>query len=710
MKRLIVSLLCLAVAFSAFGCAGANSAAIIGERGAYGAASEETNYFVLDGQSDYKIVIPENATATESYAAGELKNYITTVTGASIDVKKDTGMTYDTSDKVLSVGKTVYQKGAGLTSDDYAGLNGGYIIRTFGNVYVFDADTKNGLVYSVYHFLTDNFGVEFLTWDETYIPENVTTVEAKPINVKDVPSFQIRDFYSYPVWYKSQGVTAKLGMNSPSFKNDDIFDSPFYYGYYYESNGTTYSSTREGHSIESLLCVDAYRNGVIPSVNYKTEAGGAHKHLNLGYWAVHPEWYAYDPTYDRSNGMGYSQEEFCYSNGLTDDGDFDSSKDNTFTAKIIEIVKNMIKEETSENANYLMLGHGDFYAQCKCERCKKMYTKYGEDFSGLYCVWANAVAKEINAWKAAENIKRPVKFVIFAYSKSIAAPVRSDGEGGWVPLDPKIKLDDSIVIKMAYRNCNSHALWDETCEQNETKRNEFRQWQTLASEFAIWDYSCNFTDYLWYLPDYGTLKQNYEYYKSINVKHLLTQGTPSEYNYYEYHLKAYVSLNLMWNVDRNVNELIEKFNRLYFGEKYAPYVNLYRDIFENHTAVLDYERKASGGYHATTGDDLNMKSPDNYSRAMLEAAISAIDRAIEAVHADASLNSEEKDALELKLRSVKITPQYMLLRLGYVIYENEVKAIATDFFKSIDMLKLSYVREGSTIANSFAQMKESYGL
>ncbi len=706
MKKFIVSLLCIVLAFTAFGCTGAS-----GEfsRGAYNAA-DSGNYFVKNGQTEYSIVIPETPTATETYAAGILKNYIDIATGVNILIKSDAGRTYNSSDKVLSLGKTVYQKGAGLSDSDYAGLNGGYILKSFGNAYVFDADTKNGLVYSVYHFLTDCFGVEFLTWDEVYIPENVTEVAAPELNVKDVPTFQIRDFYSYPVWYKSQAVTATLGMNSPSFKTTEEFDSPFYYGYYYDVNDVKYSSTREGHSIESLLCVDAYRNGVIPSVNYKTSDGGALNGINLGYWAVHPEWYAYDPGYNRSNSQGYSQEEFCYSNGLTDDGDFDRSKDNTFTAKIIEIVKTMIREETSENANYLMLGHGDWYAQCKCDRCKAMYVKYGENFSGLYCVWANAVVKEVNKWLADENITRPVKYVIFAYSKSIAAPVRADENGNWVPLDPKIKLDDSIVIKMAYRYCNSHTLWDEACQYNEVKRNEFRQWQTLANEFAIWDYSCQFPDYLWYLPDYGTLKSNYEYYKSLNVKHLLTQGTPSEYNYYEYHLKAYVSLNLMWNVDQDVNALIEKFNRLYFGEKYAPYVNLYRDIFENHTAILDYERKAAGGFHASTDNDLNMKTAENYSRAMLEAAISAIDKALAAVKSDNALTPDEKSALELKLRSVKITPQYMMLRLGYIIYESELKALAADFFESIDLLKLTYMREGSTVANSFAQMKESYGL
>lgn len=667
-------------------------------------------YFVKDDKTEYKIVVPAEATATETYAANELKNYISETVNCNIVVVSDENKSFDTTDKVLSVGKTAYQKGAGLTDEDYENLNGGYLLKSFGTVYILDSDTKNGLIYSVYHFLTLFFGVEFLTLDYTYIPQNVHDVAAYSVNIKDVPTFPVRDFYSYPVWFKSQGDAARLGMNSPSFRTNEIFDAPFYYGYYYQYDGKTYNSTREGHSIESMLCVDAYRNGAIPSPSYKSTENGASQYYKYGYYGLHEDWYAYDPNYERTNSDGRSQEEFCYSNGLTADGDFDASDANSFTAKIVEICMNMIREETSENAYYLMLGHGDYYAQCKCGKCKENYKKYGDNFSGLYCVWANAVAKEVKKRMQAEGVNKQVKFVIFAYSKSLACPVTENADGSYTPIHPKIKLDDSVAIKMAYGECSSHALWNENCEANETQRTAFKQWSSLSNEFAIWDYVCNYKDYLWYMPDYGTLKENYEYYKSLNVKHQLSQGTPGEYNYYEYHLKCYVSLNLMWNVDQDVNALIEKFNNLYFGEKYAPYVNLYRDIFENHAAILDYERKDDGGYHATTGDNRNMKSADNYSREMLEAAIGAIDKAIALANADTDLTGEEKETLILRLRSVKVTPQYMLLRLGYVINENELKLIAADFFESVEKLKLTYVREGSNVANSFDQMKQSYGL
>ena len=72
-------------------------------------------------------------------------------------------------------------------------------------------------------------------------------------------------------------------------------------------DGVTYNSTREGHSIESMLCVDAYRNGAIPSPSYKSTANGASQYYKYGYYGLHEDWYAYDPNYERTNSDWRSQ-------------------------------------------------------------------------------------------------------------------------------------------------------------------------------------------------------------------------------------------------------------------------------------------------------------------------------------------------------------------------------------------------------------------
>ena len=75
-----------------------------------------------NGATGYQIVIPENADACEEYAAQELELLFEEATGADIAVVRDTGMTFDESEKVISLGETSIKQGSGLDVAA-AGLN-----------------------------------------------------------------------------------------------------------------------------------------------------------------------------------------------------------------------------------------------------------------------------------------------------------------------------------------------------------------------------------------------------------------------------------------------------------------------------------------------------------------------------------------------------------------------------------------------------------
>ena len=680
------------------------------------ASDKENGYFVKDNRTEYVIVIPKNYTENEEYAANELKRYINITTSSNINIRTDEGLSYSENKKYISVGKTVFQKSADLSDVDYENLKtGGFFIKNFGSLYVLDSGCAEGVLYSVYEFLNVFFGVEFLTYDDSYIP-TLKDVKATEINLISTPAFDIRDYYYYAVWFQGLTYGAKLRMNSSSFKADSKVggeNNYAYYGYYYDYNGTTSFVQREGHTIQALLAVDAYLNGYNSEPYYKTSANGANSNYALGYFAIHPEWYAYNPTYDRINSRGYSQEEICYSNGLDDNGNYIYQDRNTpdenknLITKMAEICANMVENEVSENAVYLMLGHADYYAQCQCQKCQAAYKKYG-GFGGTTIVWGNAVIKETKRLLKEDGCTKDVKFVMFAYSKSIDAPVIWNNDGTCRPVSDKVIADKDMVIKMAYRNCVYHSLWDEDCEQNQILRDRFKGWSTISDSFVIWDYTCCFTDYLYYMPNFGTIQDNYKYYQTIGVKHLLSQGCPSEYNYYDSNLHCYVMCKLMWNPNQDVNALIKKFNKLYFGEKYAEYVNLYRDVFENYYAIKDAEEEH--GFHASTTYELDFTNPATYSLTVLKRAADIIQQAIDEVNNDITLNTEEREILIKKLRSVKITPQYMMLDLQLLTDEDEIRKVAIDFFESIEILKLTYRCEGNLVANSFEEMKKSYNI
>ena len=681
---------------------------------------KENGYFVKNGVSDYKIVVPSDCAVNVSYAAEQLQLYVLQSTDCRLPIVSDVEVS-TAEEKIISLEKTFYQEAANLSVDYTSMQSGGFFLKNVNGWYFIDSATQEGLLYGVYDFLNLFFGVEFLTGDYTYI-ERATDVKAYDIDYVNIPTFVIRDYLADTFATYTHGIqfAAKMKMNTSSpwtaasASINGLDTNPYYAHYYVDTNGTVTKTSSEGHTIQFLLANDAYEQGYNPTPLYATTSGGARSEFPYGYLGVNRDWYAWNPAHNRANSLGYCQEEICYTNGLDANGKYIPQEDGisesemSVTTKIIQIVKEMILDSRNKNAVYLMLGHADYSSKCLCDDCLAAYEKYGT-FSGATIAWVNEVIRNIKEWQAATGNSKEVKYVILAYDKSIDAPVVKNADGTYKVKHPNCQPDKDIIVKMAYRNCCYHSLWDESCTQNDILRRQFTEWSSLVDKFAIWDYTCNYNDLLWYLPNFGTIKDNYLYYQKIGVQHLISQGSPNEYNFYESHLHTWVSCKLMWNPYQDVNRLIERFNELYFGE-YASYVNTYRDIFENHFAILDETKE--NGFHAHSANSLDFKAKENYTLALLERASNVIQEAIEKVRTDESLDAFTKEELELKLRGVQVTPQYMMLQLGLIPNDDakKRKEVATTFFESIDMLDLSYFAEGSTAEHTFETMREKYGV
>lgn len=672
-------------------------------------------YLYKDGATSYHVVIPAEATATETYAAQEFQIWFRELTGVDISIVSDADETFDTENKVISIGKTVYQKNVDLSGVDYSELKtDGFITKSFGNVYILDSGSKDGLIYSAYNFLEIFFGLEFMTNEYTYIPKIGEEVVAYKTDITDIPAFAVRDYYAYSAFYEGVTYGTRMRNNSSVYAQDSIRDKSYYFGYYCNYNGnSSWFPQRMGHTITALLSADAYVNGVNShlvtssnpdSPNFKSDANGASKNWNLGYYNAHPDWYAQD-TNTRYNANNDSQEEVCYSNGLTEDGEYDPTQTDSLVNKMIDICKIMILDPRNDESTALMLGHGDYEAKCQCEKCKKFYEKFG-GFSGATCVWMNAIVKEVKVWMQEQGIDRKISFVMFAYSKSITPPGTYNEDGTFTPISNKVILDDDIAVQMAWRNCTYHDLWDMDCVQNEDKRKEFSAWSTLAKSMEIWDYDAIYSNYLWYMPNSQVLSEQYKYYTTIGVNRVLTQGAPSANKYYQYHLKQWLSLKLLWNPNQDVCELIKDFNNKFFTERYAVYVNKYLDVMNNHLAILDATKE--NGIHLGTYNLMDTLSGDVFDYKLLNAAIDIIYEGIEEVESDNTLSSEDKARISKHLRSVAVTPQYMVLKLGYIVDATELKEFATEFFYNADLLGLESLCEGNF--EKISVWKKAFGL
>ena len=153
---------------------------------------DTSTIFVENQKSDYDIIVAEDASEPELYAAKELKKYVKEATGVELAIVTDAGKDFDKNKKYISVGDTKIFDNSGMTVS-YEELNrDGYKIKTFGNTVVINAFQDIGVIYGVYGFLTAQFNWEAYAGDEIYF-EKTDKAYIKDFDFVDAPDFEGRE-------------------------------------------------------------------------------------------------------------------------------------------------------------------------------------------------------------------------------------------------------------------------------------------------------------------------------------------------------------------------------------------------------------------------------------------------------------------------------------------------------------------------------------
>ncbi|MBR5561881.1 MAG: DUF4838 domain-containing protein [Clostridia bacterium] len=136
-------------------------------------------YIVIDGESDFSIVIPEGADDCILTAADELNTYIKKISGADLPI---------ITESALEDGK----KAIVLENDcDEAGEDG-FQLFSDGDRLVINGSDSRGTLYGVYTLLEEYFGVRWFTPTLETVPESKDIVTDANINRVVEPSFVLR--------------------------------------------------------------------------------------------------------------------------------------------------------------------------------------------------------------------------------------------------------------------------------------------------------------------------------------------------------------------------------------------------------------------------------------------------------------------------------------------------------------------------------------
>ena len=553
--------------------------------------SKPITALVKGGRSDYKIVIPAEPSETEEYAASEMQKYVKESTGVDLNIVKDNAGV-SLGQELLCIGDTKFVDQTKLVTKD---LNkDGFRIKTKKETILIKGENDRGTLYGVYDFLEKFIGVRFLSVDYEHVPQ-LEEIPLYEMDIVEIPDIQSRSHNGGGANSLNPAQNAKRRMVTGLCSAD----SSKYGGGFKEEWATSM------HSYDQIVPFSTYGE-------------------------AHPEWYT--KTGYNSGDSGGNQWEL--SNGLTDDGTVDETMEESLLKTAIENIKEFLL--ASPEATYVGLGQNDNMEYCRGDHCEGKCLRQRELFGGHSAhaiVFANAVIREINAWLEEMGDDRNVEYVIYAYQYTETAPDPTAPRH-----DLAIPHEDLYIMACPYLGHYYNApLNDEL--KNSKFYGTMTAWQKITDRVSIFDYVTNFNQPLAWFPNVGVLKTNLQWYKELGALRVVSDDVSASVTY-KWLLIDYILVRLMWNVDRDVNEIIGEFNRLFYGEAAGEIMDEFVGFNEAHfTNVANSGRTwqgaactANGWLHSTT--TLNVD--------YLRQAQRLLDAAKEAINADETLTEREK--------------------------------------------------------------------
>ena len=605
----------------------------------------------LGNAADYEVIVSENATASEIYAADTFISYVKQVIGKTIKYGEENDDL--TKKKAVVIGNTKHwnELGFNYTEDS---LNGdGFVIKTSGDDLFVRGAIDRGTIYGVLDIVENMLGVKWLTEDYTYIPSDANA-KLYYVDKVSVPAFRYRAYLDKTVYQNKN----KDYIVYRRYTSDYVSTSDDMGGNIEMYNGFKYNRTH--NALEYIDLEEVSSQNAIKSeyMHAFSNDGGEILKGNAGV-------------------LGVYANDLCYTDGINDDGTYYSSVtvDGVTTKTAIELAIEGLKEKIlgdESESKYYLFGQNDLSSRpCACTRCKAASEKYTD--TGIMIRFFNCLIGAIDEWKAEAGIDREINLVMFAYEYSALAPVKKTESGSFEPVDPTVKANDNLVIRIApIKSEPTIAYSDSLQDRNDYGSEYLEKWKAVGEHFMVWSYHSNFKYYYVYLPTMQTWHQNLNDLKDMGVIYNFMQPNYEEKTTYQSRLESYVASKMLWNPDYDYNYLADEFNRYYYGEAAFDYVREYNDMIVN--AYLS--AMESSGYTTKTEDFVDNLSV--FTKGVLRRGVTLFDDAIAAVKSSTDISDEEKEIYVYRLKEAQLTPRYSYLinasNLGYNSAEVNIMA------------------------------------
>lgn len=583
---------------------------------------------VTAGNSDYFIMVPEKATKNEKVAAEELQLFFEQATGKKLSIKSEKSA--DAKGKFLSVGDTKASKDAKVVPTHDEVKYGGFVIKTVEDDCYIKGASDIGTRNGIYEWLYYCFDYECYAKDEIVLTET-KDLKLPAFEITYLPSFDLHEAPSEVTW-----------------------DDEFAYRMRFNPNAEMFVTGRSCHTSYTLINPFKY--------DYTSEK--------------YKDWYS-EAMFDNVHLKATVPAQLCYSN----------------TEWWDEYVKNLKELLKSSDAPIMVMGMEDYNSEwCTCKDCAESSAKYGTDVA-VMIKFANYVQAKINKWYEEEYPdKEPVKLVIFAYRTCEKAPaVWDEATSTYVPIDDSVKLHEDLGIYFA--PVQASYAYSFNAKVNESVKTNLEAWNALTNNLYAWTYSYYPLHFMMMADSFEVIQENYKLLIENGAVSILDQlDTQENGNSGWTRAKQYVMSKLMWNVDLNMEEVLDDFFANYFDVASETM----RELFETDRQWM---RHIYGDLGSNGSIFEDMLRTEYYSYPVLKKAMEGIEQAYEDIEVYKESNPKRYKQLYDRITLESLQYRYIIVSLYGTEYDaNELLNMKYEFRHDVERLKVTTWRENSYIS------------
>lgn len=524
-------------------------------------------YLVKDGATDYVIVVPYNDNSKFYLEAkDDLVILFERATGITLSVTTDDKVQYSQDSKYISLGKTALVEQAGISKDEYSmtklGEQGVRILTKGNSIFLLSTGTY-GVMYSVYVWLEIAFNFDIYYRNCIQIDTGIKNYPLYDYDVLELPDIPFGstndegDHIAYdgvtPTDTKAFGLKAAQEV---SYRDNRFRDAHYMW---HERLLYVHSDPEDPTSPGATL------HNILPSYI---------GNLNKG---VEGKWKS-------DNG-----QQACF----TAHGDAESLERfaDHCAGRIIGSLKMYPRDlYPYKNTAGIFCSDGST-ATCMCEAC----TRYAEANNGAWVsshiVFINKVADRVQAWleenKDTPYYREEFDVIIFGYGITADAPIYFDeATGTATPTSDEMYFNEGAGIFFVGFN-GFFPMYD---KENDKERQNLIGYNLLCDDDALWVWqnagsqnNTLFVDPLSYFDnDY------YEFIASqgVDLAYVLDGFGNQEHSAF-LNLRYYVGHKLTWNVNLDMNVLVENYMKNMYGEAWDEMLAVYNELRVHWLTVAD---------------------------------------------------------------------------------------------------------------------------